>query len=38
MVTPFGPTALTPPDEWPVKRIRVADLTFDVPDLLVREE
>jgi Xaa-Pro aminopeptidase len=30
------PVCVTPPEAWPVKRIRVQGLAFDVPDLLVR--
>jgi Xaa-Pro dipeptidase len=31
-----GPVAVTPPSDWPFKRIKVKDQTIDVPDLLVR--
>ena len=32
-----GPVAVTPPVEWPFKRIRIKDVPHDIPDLLVRE-
>ena len=31
-----GPAAVTPPEDWPFKRIKVGDRTADVPDVLVR--
>ena len=31
------PVAVTPPEDWPFKRIRIDDRVFDVPDVLVRE-
>jgi hypothetical protein len=36
VVTAAGPEAVTPPTEWPFKRITVRGVTSDVPDLLVR--
>jgi Xaa-Pro aminopeptidase len=38
VVTASGPEAVTPPTEWPFKRITVRGVTSDVPDLLVRSE
>jgi Xaa-Pro dipeptidase len=36
VVSPDGPFAVTPPEDWPFKRIRLKDRVNDVPDLLVR--
>jgi Xaa-Pro dipeptidase len=36
LVTANGPEVITPPTEWPFKRIAVRGITADVPDLLVR--
>lgn len=36
IVTESGPEPVTPPAEWPFKRITVRGVTSDVPDLLVR--
>jgi hypothetical protein len=33
-----GPVAVTPPEGWPFKRVRIQDRVYDVPDLLVRQE
>ena len=38
IVTDAGPEAVTPPMEWPFKRITVRGATCDVPDLLVRND
>jgi Xaa-Pro aminopeptidase len=38
VVTANGPEVVTPPTEWPFKRITVRGVTSDVPDLLVRSE
>jgi Xaa-Pro aminopeptidase len=37
LATAAGPECVTPPLEWPFKRITVRGVTSDVPDLLVRE-
>lgn len=31
-----APTPVTPPEDWPFKRVRLKDLAVDVPDILVR--
>lgn len=36
LVGEAGPTLLTPAEDWPIKRIRIAEQTHDVPDMLVR--
>jgi hypothetical protein len=36
LVAEGGPVAVTPPVEWPFKRIKLQDTAFDVPDVLVR--
>jgi Xaa-Pro aminopeptidase len=36
LVTETGPEPITPPTEWPFKRITVRGITSDVPDLLIR--
>jgi len=36
LVTAAGPEAITPPTEWPFKRVTVRGITSDIPDLLVR--
>lgn len=36
LVAAAGPEAITPPTEWPFKRITVRGITSDIPDLLVR--
>ena len=36
LITETGPEPITPPTEWPFKRITVRGITSDVPDLLVR--
>jgi Xaa-Pro aminopeptidase len=38
LVTALGPQLLTPAEAWPVKRIRVAGLSIDRPDILVRTD
>jgi Xaa-Pro aminopeptidase len=39
LVTPAGPPeSITPPAEWPFKRITVRGVTSDIPDLLVRKD
>jgi Xaa-Pro aminopeptidase len=38
LVTDAGPELVTPPTEWPFKRITVRGITSDVADLLIREE
>jgi Xaa-Pro dipeptidase len=38
LVTPDGPELITPPTEWPFKRVTVRGVTSDVADLLVRPE
>ena len=37
LVTDTGHEAMTPPSEWPFKRVTVRGVACDVPDLLVRE-
>jgi Xaa-Pro aminopeptidase len=37
LVSAARPEPLTPPTEWPFKRITVRGVTSDIPDLLVRE-
>jgi hypothetical protein len=37
LVSESGPVAMTPPEGWPYKRVRIQDRVCDVPDLLVRE-
>jgi len=37
LVADHGGQAVTPPTNWPFKRIKIQDRTFDVPDVLVRE-
>lgn len=37
LVSPEGPRVMTAPELWPLKRIRVAGLTIDRPDMLVRD-
>ena len=37
LVADHGGQAVTPPSNWPFKRIKIQERTFDVPDLLVRE-
>ena len=36
LVSEAGPIPVTPPSDWPFKRIRVKDVAIDVPDVLVR--
>lgn len=36
LVAEDGPIAVTPPEDWPFKRIKLSDRAFDVPDVLVR--
>ena len=36
LTTPAGPAPVTPPEDWPFKRIKVGERTADVPDVLVR--
>lgn len=36
LVTPDGPDAVTPPADWPFKRVTVGGRRIDVPDVLVR--
>jgi Xaa-Pro aminopeptidase len=36
IVSPDGPQPVTPPDDWPFKRIRLKDRVHDIPDILVR--
>ena len=38
LVTATGAEVVTPPVEWPFKRITVRGATFDIPDLLTRSE
>jgi hypothetical protein len=38
LVSDAGPVPVTPPEGWPFKRMRMQDKTYDVPDLLVRED
>ncbi len=38
LVTADGPDPVTPPTDWPFKRITVRDTTSDVPDLLIRSQ
>jgi Xaa-Pro aminopeptidase len=38
IVTATGHEAVTPPTEWPFKRVTVRGVTVDIPDLLVRAE
>jgi hypothetical protein len=39
IVTGDGPVAVTPPDEWPVRRLALrGGLPHDIPDILVRED
>jgi Xaa-Pro dipeptidase len=37
LVTPAGPQIVTPAELWPLKRIKVAGMTIDRSDMLVRE-
>ncbi len=37
LVTAAGHEAVTPPSEWPFKRVTVRGVAADVPDLLVRD-
>ena len=36
LITEAGPQAITPPEMWPLKRIRVQGADFFRPDLLLR--
>ena len=36
LVAESGPVAVTPPEDWPFKRITVRGITHDVPDILMR--
>jgi Xaa-Pro aminopeptidase len=36
LVTSTGPLAITPPEQWPFKRIRLKEIVNDIPDLLIR--
>src|SRR5262249_59020191 len=36
LVTPTGPEVVTPPEGWPVKRIKAGGPAVDRPDILVR--
>jgi Xaa-Pro dipeptidase len=38
LVTPDGPEPITPPTEWPFKRVTVRGVTSDVADLLVKTD
>ncbi len=38
LVGAAGPEAITPPTEWPFKRVTVRGITSDIPDLLVRND
>jgi Xaa-Pro dipeptidase len=38
VVTPAGAEAVTPPDDWPFKRITVAGRGYEIPDALVRSK
>jgi len=38
IVTDAGPQIATPPEGWPVKRIRLGASTVDRPDILVRSD
>ncbi|QDU22899.1 M24 family metallopeptidase [Urbifossiella limnaea] len=37
VVAADGPECVTPPTDWPYKRITVAGLSYDIPDVLERE-
>jgi hypothetical protein len=37
LVTAEGPQLATPPEYWPLKRIRYGDKSVERPDVLVRE-
>ncbi len=37
IATDLGSDAVTPPEAWPYKRVRVGDVNLDIPDVLVRE-
>ncbi|HUR53389.1 MAG TPA: M24 family metallopeptidase [Gemmataceae bacterium] len=37
LVSPRGAVPVTPPEDWPFKRVKVGTLTCDVPDILVIE-
>lgn len=36
VVTPDGPDCVTPPTDWPFKRVTIAGRSHDIPDVLVR--
>jgi len=36
LVTPSGGETVTPPTDWPFKRIKLFDRNYDIPDILVR--
>lgn len=36
VVTPDGPECVTPPTAWPFKRVTIAGVPHDIPDVLVR--
>ena len=38
LVAADGPEAVTPPTEWPFKRVTVRGVTSDIPDMLVRND
>ena len=38
LVTAAGPQIVTPPEGWPVKRIKLGSVTVDRPDILIRNE
>jgi Xaa-Pro aminopeptidase len=38
LVTATGPEVVTPPTDWPFKRVTARGVTSDVPDVLVRSE
>jgi Xaa-Pro aminopeptidase len=38
LITDAGPQVVTPPEGWPVKRIKLAGVPVDRPDVLVRPE
>ena len=35
LVTPDGAECVTPPQEWPFKRVLIRGKTYDIPDVLV---
>jgi hypothetical protein len=37
MVSSKGPVLVTPTEQWPFKRIRLKEVAYDTPDVLIRE-